>query len=311
MRPIQLSAAIAPLIWGTTYIVMTEFLPPQRPLLAATVRTLPAGLMLLVLVAIQQGARGVLPRGVWRWRATVLGLLNMTIFFPLLYISAERLPGGIAAIASALGPFVVALFALLILRVMPTVRIVLCAAAGAGGVAVLVLTADAAVDPVGLCSAGGGLLAISLATVLGRLWGLPPGGLVPLTAWQLTAAGLMLLPITLVGEGLPATVDTQNLAGFAYLAVLATVVAYLLWLRGVVTLPPTQLTLLLLLSPIGAAVIGWLVLGQSLNAYQILGVVTVLAAVVAGSRTVTRQAPMPTSEKRRHIPLFHSRPPSP
>ncbi|HJX45256.1 MAG TPA: hypothetical protein VJ352_16395, partial [Geodermatophilus sp.] len=33
--------AVAPVTWGTTYVVTTEWLPPDRPLLAATVRALP------------------------------------------------------------------------------------------------------------------------------------------------------------------------------------------------------------------------------------------------------------------------------
>lgn len=293
MRSIALRASFAPLIWGTTYVVMTELLPPHRPMLSAFVRTLPAGFLLLAVVATRQGGRAVLPSRQWLGRSAVLGLLNMAVFFPLLYISAVRLPGGIAAIASALSPFMVALLALLILRTVPTLRVVLCAAVGVAGVSLLVLTADAAVDPLGLAAASGGLVAISLATVLGRRWGLPPGGLVPLSAWQLTIAGLVLLPVTLATEGLPAGIDLAGVVGFAYLILMATVVAYLLWLRGVVTLPPTQLSLLLLLSPTGAAVLGWAVLGQSLNGTQLVGMAAVLIAVAAGSSAGARSAARP------------------
>lgn len=44
---IILSTALAPLIWGSTYLVATEFLPPDRPLTAAVLRILPAGILLL------------------------------------------------------------------------------------------------------------------------------------------------------------------------------------------------------------------------------------------------------------------------
>ena len=49
--------AIAPIIWGTTYLVTSEILPPGRPFLAGVLRALPAG---LILVAITRS----LPRGV-------------------------------------------------------------------------------------------------------------------------------------------------------------------------------------------------------------------------------------------------------
>ncbi len=35
--------AFAPAVWGSTYLVTTELLPANRPLLAAAVRALPAG----------------------------------------------------------------------------------------------------------------------------------------------------------------------------------------------------------------------------------------------------------------------------
>jgi drug/metabolite transporter (DMT)-like permease len=78
-----------PAVWGTTYIVTTELLPPGRPLLTAALRALPAGLLLLAVTRR-------LPHGDWWWRAAVLGTLNIGAFFALLFISAYRLPGGVA-----------------------------------------------------------------------------------------------------------------------------------------------------------------------------------------------------------------------
>ena len=79
--------ALAPAAWGTTYIVTTRALPPGHPVFAALMRTLPAGA--LALLAARQ-----LPRGTWWWKSLVLGALNMTCFFPLLFVAAQRLPGG-------------------------------------------------------------------------------------------------------------------------------------------------------------------------------------------------------------------------
>ena len=36
-------AALTPIIFGTTYLLTTEFLPPGRPLLAGLMRSLPTG----------------------------------------------------------------------------------------------------------------------------------------------------------------------------------------------------------------------------------------------------------------------------
>ena len=43
-----LLTALAPMIWGSTYIVTTELLPADMPFTAACIRVLPAGLLLVL-----------------------------------------------------------------------------------------------------------------------------------------------------------------------------------------------------------------------------------------------------------------------
>jgi len=125
--------ALAPAIWGSTYLVTTELLPPDRPLLAAVLRALPAGLLLLVLTRR-------IPQGSWWWRALLLGALNIGAFFALLFVAAYRLPGGVAAIILASQPLLVAGLASRLLGERLTLRTTIAAAAGLAGVALLVLT---------------------------------------------------------------------------------------------------------------------------------------------------------------------------
>src|SRR3712207_787212 len=79
--PILFVTALTPAVWGTTYAVTAEFLPPGRPLLAGVLRALPAGLLLLAVTRR-------LPRGSWWWRSAVLGALNIGVFFALLFAAA-------------------------------------------------------------------------------------------------------------------------------------------------------------------------------------------------------------------------------
>lgn len=92
--------ALAPISWGTTYVVTTEFLPPDRPLLVAAMRSLPIGILLTI------GMRK-LPQGDWWWRIIVLGSLNIGLFQALLFVAAYRLPGGVAATAGSIQPLIV------------------------------------------------------------------------------------------------------------------------------------------------------------------------------------------------------------
>ncbi len=111
LRYVGLTAAtaLAPMVWGTTYAVTTKLLPPNHPLFAALLRSLPMGLLAV-------GVTGVLPRGDWWWKIAVLGGLNIGTFLPLLFIAAERLPGGVAATLAAAQPLAVAGLSVVLLR---------------------------------------------------------------------------------------------------------------------------------------------------------------------------------------------------
>ena len=271
-----LLTALAPVSWGTTYAVTTEFLPADRPLFTGLMRALPAGLVLLALAR-------VLPRGLWWGKAAVLGALNIGAFFPLLFLSAYRLPGGMAAVVGSVGPlFVVGLSAVL-LGQRPTTRSVLTGVVAAFGVSLVVLKAAGALDPVGVLAALASAASMSTGTVLTKRWGRPDGvGPLALTAWQLTAGGLLIAPLAFLVEGAPPALDGRAIGGYLYLALANTAVAYWLWFRGIGRLTATQVTFLGPLSPLTAAVVGWAALGQTLTPVQLTGMALAFGATVAG-----------------------------
>ncbi|MFG2277891.1 EamA family transporter [Streptomyces asoensis] len=276
-----LLTALAPVSWGTTYAVTTEFLPADRPLFTGMMRALPAGLLLLALGR-------VLPRGIWWGKAAVLGALNIGAFFPLLFLSAYRLPGGMAAVVGSVGPlFVVGLSALL-LGQRPTARTVLAGVVAAFGVSLVVLKAAGALDTLGVLAALASTASMSAGTVLTKRWGRPDGvGPLVLAGWQLTAGGLLIAPIAFLAEGAPPALDGRAVGGYLYLALANTAVSYWLWFRGIGRLSATQVTFLGPLSPLTAAVVGWAALGQALTPVQLTGMALAFGATVAGQRAGT------------------------
>ncbi|MDC0765628.1 EamA family transporter [Streptomyces sp. HD] len=271
-----LLTALAPVSWGTTYAVTTEFLPPDRPLFTGLMRALPAGLLLLAVTR-------VLPRGAWWVKSAVLGALNIGAFFPLLFLSAYRLPGGMAAVVGSVGPLLVVGLSALLLGQRPTVRNVLTGVVAAFGVSLVVLKAAGALDLVGVLAALAATASMSAGTVLTKRWGRPDGvGPLALTGWQLTAGGLLIAPLALLAEGAPPALDGRAAAGYLYLALANTAVAYWLWFRGIGRLTATQVTFLGPLSPLTAAVVGWAVLGQTLTPLQLTGMALAFGATVVG-----------------------------
>ena len=268
-----IGTAVAPILWGSTYLATTSLLPADRPLLAATLRALPAGTLLLL-------ACRRLPQGAWWWKSWVLGALNIAAFFALLFVAAYRLPGGVAATVGAIQPLLVTLLAHRVIRERVTTRSVLSAAAGLAGVALIVLRAQARLDTLGLLAAVGGALSMASGIILTKRWGQPASPLAT-TSWQLVAGGLTLAPLMLALEGLPSQPLTmQNLTGYAYLSILGTAVAYVLWFRGIAQLPTRIPPILGLLSPVVALALGWLLAGEALAAAQIGGIAIVLLSIV-------------------------------
>lgn len=274
-------AAIAPATWGTTYLVTTQFLPPGRPFLAGALRALPAGLLLL-------GVTRTLPRGRWWAKAAILGMLNIGAFFALLFTAAYRLPGGLAATLGAFSPLVVLLLSWPLMGIRPSVRALAAGTAGVGGVALMVLRPDAALDGVGVGAALAGALLFATGTTLTKRWGRPVP-LLAFTAWQLVAGGLFLLPLALLVEGAPPALSAVNVAGYAYLTLMSTAVAYSLWFGAFDRLPAATVSFISLLVPVVATALGYAV-GQRLSAAQLAGAAVVLTAVIIGQHTAQRDA---------------------
>lgn len=278
-----LLTAIAPAIWGSTYLVTTELLPAGYPLTVSLLRALPAGLLLLLLVR-------QLPRGIWWGRVFVLGALNFAIFWWLLFIAAYRLPGGVAATVGAIQPLLVIGLARLVLGSPVRTASIAAAIAGIGGVALLILTPQAALDPIGIAAGLACAVSMAAGTVLSRRWQ-PPVSPLTVTAWQLTAGGLLLLPAALWLEPALPVPSAANLLGFAWLGLFGAALTYILWFRGLARLEPAVVSPLGFLSPMTAVILGWSVLGQSLSPAQLAGGVVVLASVWLSQRAAQPARP--------------------
>lgn len=282
--------ALPPAAWGTTYVVTTELLPPGHPLFAGLLRALPAGLIALAITR-------TLPRGAWWGKATALGVLNIGLFFPLLFIAAERLPGGVAATLAAAQPLIVAGLAVPVLREGLSAWRLAWGVTGAVGVGLVVIGPNAALDVVGIVAGLASAATMALGVTLTKRWGRPPqASPTAFAGWQLTAGGLFLVPVTFLVEGPPPAIDAAAALGYLWLGLVGGLIAYVLWFRGVTTLPVTSVAVLVLLSPLVAAVLGAVLLGQTLGPIQLVGFGLSLAAIVAG------QLPAPARRRRGRAP---------
>ncbi|MEU9289518.1 EamA family transporter [Streptomyces sp. NPDC048275] len=280
--------AVAPVAWGTNYFVTREFLPAGSPLYGAALRALPAGLILLALCRQR-------PRGAWWWRSAMLGLLNVSVFFVLVYVASQMLPTSVASTVMAVSPLTMMLIAWPLVSERPRTAHLAGAAIGLAGVCLMLLTGAERVSVPGVLASAAAMLVSSFGHILAKRWSTDADVLAS-TAWQLTAGSLFLLPAAAVVEGPPPALSTPAVLAFGYVALVATALAFAAWFTGLRHLPAGTVGLIGLLNPVTGVLLGTAVAAEVLTVQQLCGLVLVLAGVVLGrprrtGRRVSSQAP--------------------
>ena len=289
-----LSYAAIYFLWGASFLAIRVVVAQVPPLLAAGFRFLTAGLALFLWALL----RGAPFPNMKQWRSAVfLGVGMFALDYGPLFWAEQRVASGIAAIISALIPVWVAAFAWTgSARAMPP-RLLLGTACGLAGVVVLSLTPDQG-------SARGtellplaALLLGTFAWAFGTLWTqkLPLPASKPMSASiQMMVGGLALTLVSVaVGNAhsfRPSHVTGQVVLSMLYLILGASILAFTayVWLLG--HEPPTRVSSYAYVNPVIAVLLGWSLGGERLSIQVVLGMLLVLAAVIAvlGERKTAR-----------------------
>ncbi|WP_432253776.1 EamA family transporter [Streptomyces sp. HNM1019] len=277
MRWVALTA-VAPVAWGANYFVTHEYLPAGSPLYGAALRALPAGLVLLALCGWRR------PHGGWWWRSAVLGALNVSVFFALVYVASQLLPTSVASTVMAMSPLTMTLIAWPLVSERPRTAHLAGAVVGLAGVCLMLLTGADGVSVPGVLASAAAMLVSSFGHILTKRWNADTDVLAS-TAWQLTAGGLFLLPVAAVAEGPPPALSTPALVAFGYVSLVATALAFTAWFTGLRHLPAATVGLIGLLNPVTGVLLGTMVGTETLTVQQLCGLVLVLAGVMLGRPT--------------------------
>ncbi|MFD7863650.1 EamA family transporter [Streptomyces sp. NPDC059783] len=307
LRWVALTAA-APVAWGANYYVTREFLPPGTPLYGAALRALPAGLVLMGLCRQR-------PSGAWWWRSAVLGLLNVSVFFVLVYVASQLLPTSVASTVMAMSPLAMMLIAWVLVSERPGIAHLAGAGVGLGGVCLMLLTGAGGASVPGVLASVAAMCVSSFGYILAKRWNDTGTDVLASTAWQLTAGGLFLLPAAAVVEGPPPALSASALLAFGYVTLVATALAFVAWFTGLRHLPAGTVGLVGLLNPVTGVLLGTVIAGEMLTVQQLCGVALVLAGVVLGRsgrarrrggttlRLAARMTSGPPRRRRAVVPL--------
>ena len=268
-------------VWGGSFLffrILATELPPLKTVLSRVA----IGAFAIFLYLRARGVEIRIPRAQWG-RLAVLAILNNVVPFSLFAWGESRVSSGTASILNARTPMFVVLITGLVLRTekltWPRVLGVLC---GIAGVAVLV-GPDALVgaDLLGQAACLGAALCYGFALPWGRrITGLNP----PVLAMaQLTAATLILLPLVMLFDR-PWSLVNPDVIGWvaiAGLGLLCTGLAYIIFFAVLASAGATNLSLVTLMVPVSALLLGRVVLDEPITSGALGGMALIALGLAA------------------------------
>src|SRR5262249_21773562 len=225
-RPVLVGAFC--LIWSAAFAVGKIAIADCPPLILVATRCLIAGAILLGIAALG-GARMPARRDIAV--LALLGVANYSLYLGLNYVAVRHgVSAGLSALIISANPVLTALLAAMVLDETLTWRKAIGLGLGVLGVAIIVESRmHGGESPLGIAFVLGALVALVGGTILFKRL-TPNGGLWTGNGIQNLAGGLALLPFAATFESLGDVVPTWRLlAALAFLVVLSSVIAYMLW----------------------------------------------------------------------------------
>jgi drug/metabolite transporter (DMT)-like permease len=273
-------------LWSSAFSIAKVALADCPPLILLATRFLAAGVLMLGLAAAQRTPWTLSRRDVALF--AVLGIANQAVYLGIGYIGLRDISSGLSALIVSANPVVTAVLAVLFLGERMTWGKGLGLLLGIGGVAYIVGSrlAIGADHLRGIVLTIIALVSLVGGTILFKRFA-PKDGLWIGNGVQSLAAGIASLPFALGFENVGDVVPTWRLlAAFAYLVLIVSVFAYLLWFQILTVSGATAASSYHFLMPPLGMLFGWLLLGEHMAASDLLGIVP----VVLGIYLVTRPA---------------------
>ena len=295
--------AVVYVVWGSTYTGIAVALETMPPLLLAGARFLVAGALLYGLVAWLARDAVVRPTRRHWLAATLTGGPLLLVGNGGVVWAQQTVPSGVAALVIA----TVALWIVVLDRVVFGRRLTRLAAVGIvigfAGVALLVDPSGAgAADPVGAAILALAALGWATGSLLARGAALPERPLVG-AAMQMLAGGTVLTLVGIASGDLadvhPSGFSLRSLAGFAFLVVFGSIVAFTAYGWLLRTTRTSLVATYAYVNPVVAVLLGWAVLGETVTARTLVAGGIIVASVALIVSAPRPQAPEPARSSPR------------
>ncbi len=280
--------ALMSVIWGIPYLFIRVAVAEVTPAFLVLARTSLATAILLPIALAKVDLRPILGR--WRW-LVAFALIEIALPWLMLGSAEQHLTSSLTGILIAGVPLVGTVFALLTGgsdRLGRTAWLGLFV--GLAGVVAIVGADLGTSDALAFLQVGVVVVcyAVGPAILARRLGGLPSLGVMALS---LLGCALLYLPIGLAQW--PATTPSTNVVvSILVLAVVCTAAAFLVFAALIGEIGPVRATVITYINPAVAAILGVLVLNETLTPVMLAGFVLVIVGSVLATRRPTA-APQP------------------
>jgi len=261
-------AILAPLLWGTTYAVVSSEFVGWSPFALAVWRALPAGFILLIL-------KPTMPKLSELPALLLIGFLNIALFFGLLFAAALKLPSTLVGVGMIALPVVSLAIMGIAHQVKPSMIQLVSALVLLGCSAYLFLTSHAPISLSAVLLLVGAMSALIAGSVVAKhvmkkihwwkllTWKLIFGGIIllPLAYWDVFSGGKAVVPLV------PNNFEQWLAMGWIIIGL--TSVAYGAYVYTIPLITTNELSFFGTFNPILAMILGVTLMGDSLTHVQI------------------------------------------
>lgn len=271
-----LEALLVSLVWGSSFIIVKLALTELGPL---TIGGLRYFIGFACLLPFLRRGNFSLTRAQWM-RMALLGFSAYTLGNGAMFWALRFLPATTGSFLMSLITVTVLFSGIVWLREIPNRVQIFGICVVLAGMALFFSPGLKPGEPVGLAIFMLALLGFTLFGLLSRVAAIDRQvDTLTLTAVPLAIGGGTLLAIALPIEGIPnAPLRTWGLVLF--LAAVNTALGYVLYNHSLQSLQAFEMNVLLNLSPVWTALLGWILLGETLNNTQWAGMLVVLVGVM-------------------------------
>jgi drug/metabolite transporter (DMT)-like permease len=268
-------------LWGGSFFFNGVALRELPPFTLVFLRVALAAVSLLPVLRIY---RIGFPKGLSGWQPYfAIALLNNVLPFSLIVMGQTYIPSGLASILNATTP----LFTVLVMAAAGDEKLLMRRIAGVltGLIGVIILRGQdlgfktSEGTGILLCLAGAFSYGLAALYARRRLANSPP---LATASFQLMASSLMMAIVAAAFErpwqlAMPGATTWLAVAG---LATLSTALAYIVFFQILRRSGPSNVMLVTLLIPVTAILLGYLVLGESVSAREIIGAAVIGSALL-------------------------------